>query len=400
MLNRVAFFSPGWPPGQFANGIVGYTEHLMRALSEFGVNSHVLAFYTVPGQQPPEMTPVGDMPTWSKRVLWRVSPKRAEYAIPTLSAVRSALALYRRWRFDICEIEETEGWSYWVERSLPVPTVVRLHGPWFLNGAARGAPRDAAYERRLRREGRALAAARAVSAPSRDVLEQVKNHYGIPLKDAVVIPNPGPIPRDDQQWQAARSEPGHILFIGRFDRHKGGDLILDAFVDVARRVPDARLTFAGPDLGVVDDSGREWSFPDYLTAKVPPELQPKVTMLGRVSQEDVAGLRQRASVVVSASRYENFALALLEAQSQGCPIVSSDAGGSPEIVTGDQNGLLFRTGDAASLAEALVTMLTRPELAARLGETALRDYRARFLPELVARSTLAFYEDVVRRAGT
>jgi glycosyltransferase involved in cell wall biosynthesis len=212
-----------------------------------------------------------------------------------------------------------------------------------------------------------------------------------------VIPNPGPEPQAVNLWRPGDAEPGLIAFIGRFDRHKGGDLVVDAFAKLALAGRPVRLEFAGRDDGVVDDQGRRWSFPQYLEARVPRELHERIGFLGQVAPEKLLELRQRASVVVFASRYENFPLTLLESMAQGCPLVCADAGACTEIVRDQRNALLFRAGDAASLADRIAALLDHPERAATLASQGLADYRASFLPSAIAKVTLDFYQGVLDR---
>ena len=100
------------------------------------------------------------------------------------------------------------------------------------------------------------AAACAITSPSLEILERTRAYYGLPLEGAEVIPPPTEMVPDRSRW-AAESDPETIVFVGRFDRHKGGDLVIDAFAQVARGRPGARLRFVGPDAGIfVDDEGR------------------------------------------------------------------------------------------------------------------------------------------------
>jgi len=71
------------------------------------------------------------------------------------------------------------------------------------------------------------------------------------------------------------ADPKRILFVGRFDRHKGGDLIIDAFGRVLANVPDARLWFVGPDRGYIDTNGRTWHIEEYLRDRLPGALESK-----------------------------------------------------------------------------------------------------------------------------
>ena len=150
----------------------------------------------------------------------------------------------------LVEVEESFGMATWLQRALSIPVCVRLHGPWFLNGPAVGVPEDVAFRHRVSAEGRAIADAVALTSSSLDVLERTRAFYGLALEQAEVIhPPTTPVPAADR-WRSEGCDPKQILFIGRFDRHKGGDLIIEAFGRVLHAVPDARLCFVGARPGV------------------------------------------------------------------------------------------------------------------------------------------------------
>ena len=100
-------------------------------------------------------------------------------------------------------------------------------------------------------------------------------------------------------------------------------------------------------------------------------------------------------VTIAASRWENQSYATLEAMLQGCPIVSSDAGGQSEIISADRTGLLAPTGDAVSLAAKVAQLIDNPRRAAELGRSA-RDFALSYhSPGEVAAQTLAMYRDAI-----
>ena len=403
-LRRIVFFSPGWPPGVVPNGIVTYIANLRGALDDCGFASHVVAHDTVPGLTDPGVTDLGSARR-RRPFLVKLIDRGLYSAFPERSAFcRMEHDLGPLFRVgglpphDIVEIEEAFGVADYVRRHDPVPVVVRLHGPWFLNGPVLGVPQDSAFEHRVLREGRAIARAVAVSAPSRDVLDRVRRRYGLSLPDAEVIPNPGPVVQASECWDPAAAERHLLLFVGRFDRHKGGDLAIDAFREVAKGDPLVELCFVGPDRGLLGPRGRRFDLPSYLEEHVPDAgLRRRVRVLGPQPHQAIAELRRRAYLTLVPSRYENFPMTVLEALAFGSPLVASDAGGIPECVRNGETGLTFHAGDSFDLAARIRLLLSDRGLASRLGANARADYEARFAPPVVARATATFYERVLER---
>jgi glycosyltransferase involved in cell wall biosynthesis len=246
--------------------------------------------------------------------------------------------------------------------------------------------------------------ASAVSAPSKDVLDRMLARVrGLGLEPpalAEVIPNPVDEVAPQNSWRLEECDPGRILFVGRFDRHKGGDLMLAAFASVLARFPKATLDFAGPDRTFTDDNGRAWGFDQFLAAKLPrSEDRRRVTFHNFVPGPQLSGLRKRALVTVVPSRYETFGIAAAEAMMAGCPIVAADAGALPELVQNDRNGLLAKAGDAEELADKILALLNDPARAQGLGRQAALDARDRYAPRVVAEKMIEFYRRVLRRGG-
>ncbi len=394
----LAFLSPGWPAGSVPNGIVSYVASLRRGLADAAVRSFVLCH--AGGDGDPDVVRLarlpGAMPAVPRRV-WSlartVAPIGTAGIEVALAVLREVRRLARDERLRLLEIEDSFGWARWIAPRSPVPVVVRLHGPWFLNGRANGAADDAAFRRRDRLERRGLLAAAGVTAPSAEVLERVRRHHGIALPDAAVVPNPVMPSAPADRWRLDAAEPGRVLFVGRFDRHKGGAVMLDAFAQVAARVPDARLAFIGPDGGVVDAAGKRWQIEEYVRDRMGANAG-RVEWLGPCPHADIDRWRRRARVTVVASAYEVAPYTALEALAAGSPTVMSDAGGLPELATDGRTALFFPVGDADALAERLVALLDDGALARRLGAAAWDDCAARFAPDVVARRALDVYARV------
>lgn len=404
----LGFGTPSWPLGSLPNGVVTYVSTVAPALAARG---HRISLLTSDLAGSPGSFPVyalhEDLRTRSlgARLLdtlsYRLAPQATWRNRMRRDLIRAVSRMNSDQHLDLLELEEWFGAAGWVRKALALPVHVRLHGPWFLSGPAVGAPRDAHFRLRVREEGAAIAMADVVSAPSSDVLGRVRAWYGLALPAAAVIPNPATPVSVGDRWALNDCAPERILFIGRFDRLKGGDLVIDAFTRVLRSAPEARLVFAGPDRGLPTPDGRIEHLEAYIRGRVPDALESgRITLLGTRPFAELADLRRRSLVTVVPSRYENHPGTVIEAMTLGCPVVAAAVGGIPELIQHDTNGLLHRGEDAEDLAGKILELLRNPRRAARLGEQAARDAERRHHPELVAAQFERLIMPVVERRRT
>jgi glycosyltransferase involved in cell wall biosynthesis len=394
----VALFSPGWPPGHVPNGIVTYVGHLRPALERLGVDATVLTSHQVA----PAATPAVDVgklqPPRARALALRALAKLPGLPMPGVrlgwAVAQAANQVAARSGLDLLEMEETAGGAWYTQQAIDAPVVVRLHGPRFLNGAALGLTIDEEFRRLEEAERICITDAVGVTSPSLEVLERTRKHYGLPLADARVIHYPGPIIPPERQWTFEGCDKKSILFVGRFDRHKGGDIMIEAFRELAAALPEAELQFVGPDRGFHDDQGRTHRLRDFLDARLPGPARARVHVHGELDAGRIEGLRRQARVTVVPSRYETFGFTVAEALAYACPTVASDSGGIPEVLLGDRTGLLARPGDAADLAAKIRVLWDNPERAAELGRAGARDTATRLDPDTIARASLDFYETI------
>jgi glycosyltransferase involved in cell wall biosynthesis len=393
--------SPDWPPESTHNGICTYVGHLREGLIAVGHKPTVLS---MAGRRAgPDSSDIIDLTgvplsrrSLAKRVRTALRSRRSwSFGIADAASrqINAAMRLLPAGRPRLLEIEESFGLAeHFVGRDFAL--VVRAHGPYFKGAPALGLSADRRAQDRCAAEARAIKHADGISAPSQYILDAISEEWDIEGIPTTVIPNPAvPVPRE-MRWQPSKSGPQKILYVGRFDRLKGADVLLDAFNMVAARHPQVELLFAGPDSGLVDDEGRRWMLREYADAHLSPSALTRLNYLGTVSRDLLHELRKGAAACVVASREENFPYAALEALGAGCPLVAARMGGVPEIVVDEQNGLLFRSGEAASLAAQLERVLEDGALAENLSAGAQASFE-RYSPTNVALETLRFYERVV-----
>ena len=403
---KVAFLSPSWPLEGATNGVVTYVDSATSGLRRQGHTVCILSAHSnnsSAGIQA-DVYPVGreELSTWSwirDGLRFRISPSEAlrqKYGRDLVHAAQRSIA---ERGVELLEMEESFGLAQLIKPRLPIPIVVRLHGPHFLNGPAVGVPDDADFHKRIRQEGAGIAKADAVSAPSREVLERTRAYYGLPLAGSTVIPNAAPIVSPEQRWSLAACDPSRLLFIGRFDRHKGGDTVIDAFRKIAQRLPEVRLWFVGHHevQTLTDEQGRRWELAEFIAERAP-DVADRIDCLGPLPPAVLADMRRKAFLTIVGSRYETFGIVVLEAMGYGCPLVATRTGGIVEIVQEGVNGLLARPGDPDDLASAIMRLLEQRELAAMLGQRAGADAARRYHPDVIARDTAAFYQEILDRS--
>ena len=403
-IQTAGYLSPSWPPDTATNGIVTSLGKLRPGLQSLGVRVPVFA-QRIDQSAPDADDDLVDLTSYQhfsipaqfiERVRHRFQPIQC-IADRLGSTLLAAIHAQPAMKLDILELEDTFGIAARVQPRTSFPVVVRLHGPWFLTGQLQGAQQERAYSERLRLEGKGLERADGISAPSRFVLERTIDHYSLDRQCTSVIPNAKSAREPHERWAPRRDRSRAILFVGRFDALKGGDIVIDAFSQLAKEDPELQLYFIGPDHGVDDAAGRRWGLHAYLQERIDAfTLATRVKYLGVMNQAEVREWRRRASLTLICSRYETFPNTALEAMSQGCPIVASDAGGIPEIIQDGKTGLIFRSGQVNDLARKCRELLNNPEFSAHLGARALVDCERRFNPENIARETLEFYRSVAR----
>ncbi|MBP6889214.1 MAG: glycosyltransferase family 4 protein [Candidatus Moranbacteria bacterium] len=148
----------------------------------------------------------------------------------------------------------------------------------------------------------------------------------------------------------------------RITDRKGLKYLIQAIALLLPRYPMLRLKILG------DGSGR--ASLEKLVRDT--HLEEKVTFVGRVPREETRAYYQEASVFVLPSLNEGMSNALLEALACGLPIITTQTGGTKELVEDGKNGILVPFRSAQKIADALETYLLHQEQAQNFGRDSRR----------------------------
>jgi glycosyltransferase involved in cell wall biosynthesis len=170
-----------------------------------------------------------------------------------------------------------------------------------------------------------------------------------------------------------------VLFVGRLVAQKDLRLWCDAAEIVHRAVPEAEfwLVGEGPD--------RE------LLERRMPSFGGKMRLFGAIAYGQLAPIFAKASVFLLTSAYEGLGRVVVEAMLAGVPVVSADIIGPQDLIEDRKTGRLVHR-DAASLAEATIEILRRPDLGAEIGTAGLDWARGNYALEAVTAELVESWE--------
>lgn len=180
----------------------------------------------------------------------------------------------------------------------------------------------------------------------------------------------------------------HIACIARFHPVKDHAMLLRAFGQMAATVSDVDLVLAGD-------------------GQLRAELEAQVASLGISSRVrflgvrgDVPDLLRAADLFALTSVSEGASITLLEAMASGLPSVVTGVGGNVEIVRDGIDGVLVPRGDHAAAARAFTRLLSEPDLAARMGQSARQRALETFQLDRTIARHLACYERAAARLAS
>lgn len=210
-------------------------------------------------------------------------------------------------------------------------------------------------------------------------IEHIPN--GVPLPDPTV-------PQGDSSPEMDPRGDGPLVgMVGRLGWKKGYEYALEAFQKVRERIPDLRVDIVG-------DGDLRHELPARAKEL---GLGDTVRFLGQ--QTDVPRRMRRFDCYVLSSVIEGMPNALLEAMALGRPVVTTSAGGSAEVATDGESGMVVPPRDADALAHAIIRVLTEDLLAQRISRGGAERVKRHFSERAMLTALDKLYRREVAAAG-
>ena len=198
-----------------------------------------------------------------------------------------------------------------------------------------------------------------------------------------------------EEWRARNGfSSDDLLFIcvARYYPQKNHKTLIEAFASGPAKISGARLLLAGDGVlrGDLERQARTLG------------IAGKVHFLGR--RDDIPELLAACDVFALASLWEGNPLSVMEAMAAGLPAVVTAAGGVPELVATEEQGIVVPPGDASALSAALMRLATDPAMRRAMGTAAAQRARTEFDDRNMVEAYESLYDKLLsapveRRAG-
>jgi len=390
---RVAFVSGEYPPG-YSGGIGRFTQDLATGLAQIGHEVHVIA------PSPDSYTVNVEEGVWVHRLkiqdrdipgLDRSPLKQTWLNIAAL--YHEVLSVHERRPLDIVSapLWNCEALMPCLDPRFPTAmaltttfrTIAGIHPSW-----------DASPNVRARLGLERMTAPQSTyrHAISQAILEDVDEHYG---------PLPGwskliPLGVRDRapRFSGSQGDPDHLnlLFVGRLERRKGVDLLLQIVPDLLAEFPNLNVQLVGQDT-LNTELGEGYKERFLREHSHMPEVTNRVSFRGLVDEASLYEAYAKCDVFCAPSRFESLGLVLLEAMMMGKPVVATEIGGMKEIVKG--NGILVEPESSFGLLCALRKLLSDQGLRIEMGNRSRELFESFWsLDKAVDRTVLGYREFV------
>lgn len=180
-----------------------------------------------------------------------------------------------------------------------------------------------------------------------------------------------------------------ILSVGRLYARKGLFTLIQSMPAVANKFKNAKFVISGK--GLANETQKLLAYAKKLG------VRNNIIFTGYFPDKKLPKLYQAADIFAFSTFYENLPFAILEALSTGLPVVTTNVGGIPEMITNGKNGYLVEPFDPNELAAKILQFLEHPAESEEAGLLARELINERFDWRLIVKKVLVVYKEALSR---
>ena len=284
-----------------------------------------------------------------------VNLQRIKYVRTIVTSIAYVLSLLLRvYKYDVLHVFSASYFSF-VLAPTPAILIGKLYGRKILLNYHSGEAED--HLQRWRRSAiPTIKLADTVIVPS-EYLVRIFHEFGLKAHAIYNL-------IDTTKFHFRQRSPLRPIFLSNrnLEVHYGVDHVLRGFAIIQGKFPEARLQ-------VVGDGSQRRPLENLAL-----ELGLRDTCFtGQVNPNLISDVYDAADIYLNGSQIDNQPLSILEAFASGLPIITTDAGGIPDIVTDEVTGMVIPRGDYAQMAERAISLLNNPERAIQMAEQGRRE---------------------------
>lgn len=170
---------------------------------------------------------------------------------------------------------------------------------------------------------------------------------------------------EDYSFKQRTQVRPQLLWVRSFHETYNPQLAVYLVHTLKQNYPHVQLTMVGPEVDGSMDKCKK------LAKELGVDQQ--ITFTGKLNKDEWTSLAQSKDIFINTTNYDNLPVSVLEAMALGLPVVSTNVGGIPYIITDGQNGLLVTADDAAAMTTAVTQLLSDNSIAGAISRNA-RDY--------------------------